>query len=582
MFDENLTYDAYLLFKEKYNSFIVDKQWRFSLMFDCFLSKNIRREVNSMIDFFSSNPTSNKVSDYLEYLRLSSLKYLKAAQNQQEIKNSWLMVREAYAYYGLGEVITEGSTYSENIIQELKLLYGNKYLTILAEIDKMAPSKLTKFSEYTSSDLANGNEVLKKYLLLKKWQDEQNIYHNQIIYPVFSKYRDAFKKEYVETYGNVDCSAREMLILSYIREMGILPIDVFSVCVDIGMRNELTTVIGGKNYGLAILMHEGFNIPKTWTMPLDSFINEESKNIFAPNKKYAVRSSALGEDGQKNSFAGMFDSILDVDQEHILAAIDEVKESCNNSRVQSYIKKFNLKQPKMSVVIQEFIEADVSGVWLGRKKNSGILEWVKGRGDQLVSGKVTPFTEIVNDNQNGALKLNERSVGEILLSFQKKLGTICDFEFCIKENQLYMLQYRPVTEIISEKMAPDDSEVIGTPASGGVVTGEVCFLDDVEEIDKFKPGSILLTSYTDPEWVEAMVKAKAIVTAEGGFLCHTAIIARELGIPCVTGIGGANLEKLSKYKSITVNGDTGGVKNSLLAKKKLIKSECTDEQNFSK
>lgn len=47
-------------------------------------------------------------------------------------------------------------------------------------------------------------------------------------------------------------------------------------------------------------------------------------------------------------------------------------------------------------------------------------------------------------------------------------------------------------------------------ASKGVVAGEVCFLEDVEDIDKLKPNTILLTYYTDPDWVEAMVKAKAI------------------------------------------------------------------------
>lgn len=71
-----------------------------------------------------------------------------------------------------------------------------------------------------------------------------------------------------------------------------------------------------------------------------------------------------------------------------------------------------------------------------------------------------------------------------------------------------------------------------------------------------------------PNWVEAMVKAKAIVTAEGSFLCHTAIIARELGIPCITGIGNKNLRKLTRLKNIVVNGDTGGIKEYCQSKKK--------------
>ena len=156
--------------------------------------------------------------------------------------------------------------------------------------------------------------------------------------------------------------------------------------------------------------------------------------------------------------------------------------------------------------------------------------------------------------------INIPNLYNILLSYQKKVGKICDFEFCIKDDILYMLQYRPVTEIITQQSENDNSKVNGTPASKGVVEGEVCFLEDVDDIDKFKPNTILLTYYTDPDWTEALVRAKAIVTAEGGFLCHTAIIARELGIPCITGIGKKNLKKLAKCKQIVVNGNTGGIK----------------------
>ena len=68
---------------------------------------------------------------------------------------------------------------------------------------------------------------------------------------------------------------------------------------------------------------------------------------------------------------------------------------------------------------------------------------------------------------------------------------------------------------------------------------------------------ILLTDFTDPQWVPIMMKASAIVTAEGGFLSHSAIISRELGIPCVTGVGYSNIEKISEYNKIGVDGTRG-------------------------
>lgn len=64
-----------------------------------------------------------------------------------------------------------------------------------------------------------------------------------------------------------------------------------------------------------------------------------------------------------------------------------------------------------------------------------------------------------------------------------------------------------------------------------------------------------------------MMKASAIVTAEGGFLSHSAIISRELGIPCVTGIGYSNIEKLSKCETICVDGTNGVVAKKILKKK---------------
>ena len=168
MFKENLSFEDYKKFKEKFNSFILDEQWRYSLMFDCFLSDNIRNETLSMINFFKTNPDPYRVSKYLDYLREQSVKLLQESQNQVSVKNAWGKVREAYAYYGFGEVVTEGSVYSESLMQELQKVYGDNYLTVLSRIDKTVPSKLTNFSQTNNDNLLDDNDAVKKYLLLKK------------------------------------------------------------------------------------------------------------------------------------------------------------------------------------------------------------------------------------------------------------------------------------------------------------------------------------------------------------------------------------------------------------------------------
>ncbi len=56
-----------------------------------------------------------------------------------------------------------------------------------------------------------------------------------------------------------------------------------------------------------------------------------------------------------------------------------------------------------------------------------------------------------------------------------------------------------------------------------------------KQINELKAGEILVSSMTIPDFLPAMKKAAAIVTNEGGTLCHAAIIARELKKPCIVG-----------------------------------------------
>ena len=52
MFKESINFEEYKKFKAKFECFVLDEQWRYSLMFDCFLSDKVRNETTRMIDFF--------------------------------------------------------------------------------------------------------------------------------------------------------------------------------------------------------------------------------------------------------------------------------------------------------------------------------------------------------------------------------------------------------------------------------------------------------------------------------------------------------------------------------------------------
>lgn len=79
------------------------------------------------------------------------------------------------------------------------------------------------------------------------------------------------------------------------------------------------------------------------------------------------------------------------------------------------------------------------------------------------------------------------------------------------------------------------SAIRGVCGQPGIVRGRVRVVISIRDLDKVKPGEILVTMNTTPMYVPAMKKSAAIVTDEGGITCHAAIVARELGIPCVIG-----------------------------------------------
>ena len=145
-----------------------------------------------------------------------------------------------------------------------------------------------------------------------------------------------------------------------------------------------------------------------------------------------------------------------------------------------------------------------------------------------------------------------------------------DIEWAKYDNQLYIVQTRPVTtikeagEVEPEITAP--ALLNGAAASPGIATGPARLIIDASEIDKVKDGDILVAEMTTPDFVPAMKRAVAIVTDRGGRTAHAAIVSRELGIPCVVGAEGATTT-LSDGRIITVDGSHGKVYNGKVARR---------------
>jgi pyruvate,water dikinase len=141
--------------------------------------------------------------------------------------------------------------------------------------------------------------------------------------------------------------------------------------------------------------------------------------------------------------------------------------------------------------------------------------------------------------------------------------------------ELFIVQARPetvqsqkATNILTSYELGGKSNVlaVGRSVGAAIGRGKARVILGVEDINQFKPGEVLITKRTDPDWEPIMKRASAIVTDQGGRTCHAAIIAREMGIPAIVGCGNAT-ESVKTGQDVTVccsEGDEGKVYEGLL------------------
>jgi pyruvate,water dikinase len=106
---------------------------------------------------------------------------------------------------------------------------------------------------------------------------------------------------------------------------------------------------------------------------------------------------------------------------------------------------------------------------------------------------------------------------------------------------------------------PSDEHVIrGSGASQGIVTGRARIVRSLAESGRLEPGEVLVCRTTAPPWTPLFALAAAVVTETGGILSHSAICAREYGIPCVVGTQVAT-SRIPDGAVVTVDGNRGTV-----------------------
>lgn len=164
-------------------------------------------------------------------------------------------------------------------------------------------------------------------------------------------------------------------------------------------------------------------------------------------------------------------------------------------------------------------------------------------------------------------------LARIAITIENHYGRPMDIEWAKDgdDQQLYIVQARPETvksqtagsNSIERYVLKEKSKVLAEGRAIGhrIGAGPVRVVAGLENMHDVKPGDVLVTDMTDPDWEPVMKRASAIVTNRGGRTCHAAIIARELGIPAIVGCGDAT-EKLNDDQMVTVScaeGDTGTV-----------------------
>jgi pyruvate,water dikinase len=103
-------------------------------------------------------------------------------------------------------------------------------------------------------------------------------------------------------------------------------------------------------------------------------------------------------------------------------------------------------------------------------------------------------------------------------------------------------------------------QLVGQPAGRGLATGRARVVETKRDMLAFQAGEVLVCDAIQPHMTVVVPLAAAIVERRGGMLIHGAIIAREYGLPCVTGVARAT-EHIRTGDQVTVDGFLGVVTN---------------------
>ncbi|WP_337103327.1 PEP/pyruvate-binding domain-containing protein [Paenibacillus sp. YIM B09110] len=210
--------------------------------------------------------------------------------------------------------------------------------------------------------------------------------------------------------------------------------------------NEATEaeLYGRKAVNLGVAIEHSLPVPNGYVLSASIImqfvqgelnIEGEIRSMLDSLGSVSVRSSAIQEDGEQSSYAGLFHSCLNVTSvKGIERAIRYIWESAQSKRLHSYMSRAEgattidngVPSVRMAVIVQQMINSDVSGIMFTRNpvtyEDERVIEATWGLGEAVASGYVTP--DYFRMNRNGEITESTASLKEIAVRFGQWEGTI--------------------------------------------------------------------------------------------------------------------------------------------------------------
>jgi pyruvate,water dikinase len=340
-------------------------------------------------------------------------------------------------------------------------------------------------------------------------------------------------------------------------------------------------------------------------------ISREAKSVGGPALDFikagreqthvSVRSSPSAS--PDSSFAGQMNTFLNVSgAKSLLYSIKSCWSSAYSPRAIFYRKKrgFSSVFP-IGVIVEKMVDSEksgsvimtddkivIEGVWgLGNSLSRGltspdryvldkdtgkILEKMIGRKHLLyrrdpLSGKT--IKESVIKDKVGAQLLNEEEVSKLFELYERVIDLYHQpqaIEWSIERGKIYLLQVRPfVLQAKEQEHLEGDFASQGFGISPGIGDGVTKIISNWDDFESLTSESIIVSGILSPEFTPFMEKIKGIVSGHGGLASSLSFVAREFGIPCITGI---DISSVSNDQRIRMDGSGGKI---FLVKKEEMK-----------